>query len=775
MPLQKLQFRAGINREVTSYSNEGGWFDGDKIRFRLGAPEKIGGWEKISGEYFLGTCRNLKPWKALDGERFIGVGTSQKYYIEDGGAFFDITPIESTFVGDFTLGAKVPNTLSAGVTAEDVSIPLTATTGFPESGVVKINNEIIFYGEISSNNLSNCIRGFSGTTAASHSSSDAVSCATIKIVRTAHGLETGGFTTLSNAATLGGNVTALVLNQEYLIRSIIDEDNFLIDAREVATVSSITTEAGYTPTYVFANASDTGNGKNTFTNSTVDTASGDATCTMDDTTVLVVGAPISGTGIPASTTVLSITDATTFELSANATATGTNITATITTTALANQVPIGADTVVAGTGWGAGKWGRLTWGSASPITSAVESVLRTWSHDTFGENLYINPRGGDIYYWIKSTGVASRAVSLSDLSGSVNPPTIANQILVSNVERHVIAFGCDDQFNVGVQNPLLIRFSSQGDTSLDWNVTDTSNSAGSLTMGSGNEIVVAVETRNDTLVFTDISLYALQYLGDPYYFGLRLISENLTIAGQNAVINIDDTVYWMGAGEFYSYSGSVNRLICSVRSYVFNDFNASQKTKVIAAANSEFGEVWWFYPSADSQENNKYVAYNYEDAVWFYGDLPRTAWVDRSISDFPVAASTDNLLYYQEKGFDDGSTSPAAAINSFIESSQMSIGNGDDFAFIGRMIPDLTFENSTSTAPSADFTVKARNFPGGAYLQENDKAVTKTSTTPVEQFTNQVYMRLRGRSFAFKISSDETEMTWRLGTPRIDVRTDGRR
>ena len=708
MPLQKLQFRPGIDREITSYSNEGGWYDCDKVRFRLGTPEKIGGWRLISGEYFLGTGRNLKTWVALDGSRLIGLGTNVKYYIEDGGAFFDITPIDNSTSGTASVAAfTTAITLSSNIDDVDATISVSSGVGLPASGVIQIGSEAIFYDSVSTNDLLNCVRGYGNTTAASHTAGDSVTVSTVTVTDVGHGSSPGSYVTFSGMTDLGGNITADVLNQEYQIRYVIDDDNYLIDAREVAALSLITTASGYDPTYVFANASDTGNGAG--------------------------GTPVAD-----------------------------------------YQLNIGSDTQFSGTGWGAGKFGSLGWGIPAPISSAVETVLRTWSHDTFGEDLLINPRGGDIYYWDYSSGTGNRAVSISDLVGATNPPTVANQVLVSNVERHVMAFGCDSQTDVGVQDPLLIRFSSQGSVT-DWDATSTTNSAGELRIGSGDQIVVAVETRNDTLVFTDISLYALQYLGDPYYFGIRLISENLTIAGANSVINIDDTVYWMGGGEFYSYSGSVNKLPCTVRSYVFNNFNKLQSSKVIAAANSEFGEVWWFYPSADSSENNKYVAYNYEDNVWFYGDLPRTAWVDRSIADFPIAASTDNRLYYHENGFDDGSTSPVTAITSFIESSQMSIGNGDDFAFIGRLIPDLSFENSTEAEPSVDFTIKARNFPGGNYLQENDKVVTKTASTPVEQFTNQIYMRLRGRSFAFRIDSSETGMTWRLGTPRVDVRSDGRR
>jgi hypothetical protein len=433
------------------------------------------------------------------------------------------------------------------------------------------------------------------------------------------------------------------------------------------------------------------------------------------------------------------------------------------------------DTTVLGTGWGAGTWGRGTWGSGSSLT-VTGDVLRIWSHDNFGEDLLINVRDGGIFYWDKSTSSSpiARAVAISDLAGADSTtPTIAKQVIVSDRDRHIIAFGCDSETNIGVQDPLLIRFSSQGDPTT-W-AAQATNTAGDLRVGSGSQIITAVETRQQVLVFTDVSLHAMQFLGPPFTFGISQLSENITIAGPLAAVAIEDAVFWMGREEFYAFNGQVQKLPCSVRSYVFNDFNEAQSEKVTAGTNGSFSEIWWFYPSANSQDINRYVIYNYEEQVWYYGELDRSVWLDRGINQFPIAASQDGYLYLQEKGLDDGSTTPATAITSYIESSQMDIGDGEHFVFMRRLIPDLTFESSVSTSPTANFTLETRNFPGGQYLQSSANAVTRSSTVPIEQFTEQVHLRLRGRSFAMKIESTDTGVAWRLGSPRVDIRQDGRR
>ena len=706
MPLQKLQFRPGINRETTSYSNEGGWFDMDKVRFRFGYPEKIGGWIQQSSNSFLGTARALHPWVALDGTNYLGTGTNLKYFINEGTQYYDITPIRlTTSAGDVVFGTGA-DTLDGAVLAADESIVLTSSSGFPASGRIKIGSEEITYAAISSNTLTGCTRGQNGTTAAGHADDAAVTCATITVTDSNHGALNGDFVTFSGAASLGGVITAAVLNQEYEITDIVSDDAYQIEARTVSTIPSITTTDGLNPTFVFANTSDSGNG----------------------------GGSIVG----------------------------------------AYQINTGLDTTISGNGWGAGSWGRGTWNSGADLTASGQT-LRIWSHDNFGEDLVINVRDGGLFYWDKSnaSGVNGRAVSLSSLAGANKVPTIAKQVMVSDKDRHVIAFGCDPETAEGTQDPLLIRFSDQ-ENIVEWQSLVT-NTAGDLRIGSGSKIITAIETRQQILVYTDVSLHAMQFLGPPFTFGINSISEGITIAGPLAAIAVEDNVFWMGAEEFYVYGGSVQRLPCSVRDYVFTNINTDQLEKVTAGVNSAFAEVTWFYPSASSTENDSYVTYNYQQKIWYYGTLSRTVWLDRGVNADPIAAGTDHYLYLHEIGFDDGSTTPATAISAYIESSQMDLGEGEQFAFMRRLIPDMTFRNSTADTPSATMTLKVRNFPGGNYLDSDASSVAKTASVPVEQFTEQVFVRLRGRSFAFRIDSSNTGVAWRLGSPRVDIRPDGRR
>ena len=636
MPLTKLQFQPGINRESTSYSNEGGWYDMDKVRFRMGYPEKIGGWTKLGIKSFLGSCRALHSWRTIALNNYLGVGTSDKYYIEEGQGYYDITPIrETTSAGDVTFAA-----------------------------------------------------------------SDGSS--TITVTDTNHGAVAGDFVTFSGAVSLGGLITANVLNQEYKINSIVDSNSYTITAREVNSVADITVDGVYTPVAVTANSSDSGNGGSS-----------------------VVGA---------------------------------------------YQINTGLDTSVFGNGWGAGTWSRGAWNSAAVIDTLTDT-LRLWSHDNFGEDLIINVYNGGIYYW-DGSALTTRAVPLSSLAGASNTPTVAAKVIVSDVDRHVIAFGANP-LGSSVQDPLLIRFSDQ-ENAADW-TPSTTNTAGDLLIGSGSRIVTAIETRQQILIFTDTSLHVMQYLGPPFTFGINMISENVTIASPNSAIAIEDNVFWMGNNEFYTYGGAVQKLPCTVRDYVFSDFNQNQSEKVFAASNTSFSEIWWYYPSANSENVDRYVVYNYQQNIWYYGTLARSAWMDRGVEQNPIAAGLDGYLYTHENGFDDGSQNPATAISAYIESSQFDIGDGNNFSFVSRIIPDVTFRDSTASSPSVTFTMKARNFPGGNYLQEDDSIITKTATVPVEQFTNQANIRLRGRSMALRVDSNGTGMTWRLGSPRMDVRQDGRR
>jgi len=626
MPLTKLQFRPGIVRDLTSYSNEGGWRDGDKVRFRLGYPEKIGGWAKYSSSTFLGSCRALHNWIALDGSDFLGLGTHLKYYVEEGGTYNDITPIrDTTAAGDVTFAA---------------------TNGSSTIVVSDLN----------------------------------------------HGAVLGDFVTFSGAVSLGGNVTAAILNAEHEVTSVTSNNVYEI------TVS------------VTANASDTGNG----------------------------GAAVVGE----------------------------------------YQINIGLNSQVGGTGWGAGSWSRGTWGSAAPGGLTTTTQIRLWSHDNFGEDLLINPRDAGVYYWDKSSGTGTRAVELSTLSGvKTSVPTICKQIMVSDRDRHVLAFGCDGvgasssaTQGDGVQDPLLIRFSDQ-ENAIDWWPTAT-NSAGDLRLGSGSTFVRAIETKREILIWTDTALTSMRFIGAPYVFGLQQLASNITIAGPNAAVATEDYVFWMGLDNFYVYAGQTAQLPCTVIEKVFNDINLEQSDKIYGGVNSEFSEVFWFYPSAASQQNDRYVVYNYLEKVWYFGTLERTAWLDRGTRPFPIATDNNGYTYNQEFGYDaDGSP-----MDSYIESAVIDLGDGEKFAYIRRLIPDLSFSGSTAiSTPQATFTVKARDFPGEDFGNTGAGTTTRTQASPVEEYTKQLYIRTRGRSFAIRVESNALGAKWRLGSPRVDIREDGRR
>lgn len=712
MPLMKLQFQPGLNRETTGYANEGGWWDSDKVRFRMGYPEKIGGWQRFNTyAVLLGTCRAIHPWIALDTNEYIGLGTSQKYYIAGGGSYNDITPIRlTTAPGDVTVAAAT-NTLNGGITATATTLTLTSAAGFPvNGGIIKIDSEQIRYATVSGSTLTGLQRGQKGTTAAIHATAAGVFCATLTVTDAAHGAFPNDFVTFSGAVSLGGAITAAILNQEYQITHVISTAQYNIEARTVSTISSIATSSGIDPTYVYPTASDSGTGGSS-----------------------VVGA---------------------------------------------YQINTGLDTTITGTGWGAGTWGGVGWGLPAS-TVATGAQLRLWGHDNFGQNLLFNVRNGGIYYWAKDTAYP-RALELASLGSPFVPtgatgkaPTIAKQIMVSDNDRHVIAFGCDDEFSLGTQDPLLIRFSAT-ESITEWRSLPTTD-AGSLRIGSGSLIVTAVETKQQIVVITDTSVHAMQYLGAPYVFGLTMLSDNISITSPNAAIAVDDAVYWMGEGDFYIYNGIVSQVPCDVKDYVFSRINAQQTEKVVAGANINYGEVWWFYPSSSSTENDSYVVYNYQQRIWYYGTMSRTAWTHKNLGIYPIAAGADHYMYLHELGMDDGSVNPPVGLSAYIESSGQDLGDGDSFAFIWRIIPDLTFRDSTATAPSATMTVKMSNFPGADFSQTNSNVVTKTGSYPVEQFTNQVFSRLRGRSFTFRISSSDVGVAWRLGAPRLDVRTDGKR
>ena len=626
MPLQKIQLRPGIVRDLTAYTTEGGWYDGNLVRFRLSFPQSIGGWQRVSNNSYLGTCRSILGWNTLSGQYYMGIGTTLKFYIQNGGQFYDMTPIRATA------------TLTAWSATQPTGGPFIATNG---SNILNVYN-------------------------------------------VGHNATVNDFVTFSGATGLGGNMTAAVLNKEYQISKVIDADNY-----------QITTSAT-------ANSSDTGHGG---------------------------------------------------------------------TVSAAYQIDTGIDYFLDGAGWGAGTWGRSTWGSAIALTPS--NTLRLWSQSTWGENLFFNVHNGGIYYWISSSGLTNnRGVALSSLSSDSTVPTLATQVLVSDRDRHVIAFGTNNGPNTS-QDGMLIRWCNSEDYTT-W-YPDVTNSAGDTRLGTGSHIVKAIATKREIVVFTDIAMYSMQFIGPPYTFGVNQISSNITTSGYNAFVAVEDVIYWMGQNKFYIYSGASDELPCTVKNYVFDNINQSQIDKVFASINSEFNEITWFYPSINSLENDSYVTYNYADKAWSYGTLARTAWFDRGVMTYPIAAAPDGYLYYHEIGTDDGSVNPPVALNSYIQSSPISIGNGDSMEFVRRIIPDITFVNSTSTNPTATMTLKMQNFPGSNFSQNTNSPVTQSATIPVEQFTEQAFTRLRGRQISFRVGANQVGTRWILGTPRVEIQPDGRR
>jgi len=626
MPLQKFLFKPGINKEGTAYSNEGGWFDSNLVRFRKGLPEKIGGWAKASANSFKSTARALHAWVTLDGTKYLSVGTTWKYYILAGTSYYDITPIRSTDENVTTFAATNG---SAVITATD----------------------------------------------------------------TAHGAVVNDFVTISNAVSLGGNITASVLNQEHQITSIPTADTYTFTASATA------------------NASDSGNGG-------------------------------------------SATDA-------------------------AYQLNVGLDVYVPSSGWGAGTWGSSTFGSTTALSFANQ--LRLWSHDNFGEDLIINPRFGGVFYWDQSNGLTTRAVALSDLSGADLAPTKALQVMVSDIDRHVICFGADPlnaggTARTGTIDPMFIAFSDQENAAV-WNPLAT-NTAGSFRLSAGSSIVGATRAKQEILVWTDTSLYSMSFIGQPFTFGLNLVNEGVGLVSPNAIINSPKGIFWMDKKGFYGYNGAVQEIPCTVQDYVFSDVNEIQAYQIFGFVNKAFDEVGWFYCSADATVIDKYVVFNYEENVWTIGTLSRTAWIDEGIFDNPKATSSSSdvgYLYNHEMG-NDNDGNPMT--NVFIESSDFDIDpGGEDFQFISRIIPDIKFTGTGSTGSggqSVNVVLKRRNFPG--------ESLTTAVTSICDSATTKIDTRVRGRQAVLRVESDDdgaagsTEgVGFRVGAMRLNFRPDGKR
>jgi len=622
MALIKLQLKPGVNRENTRYQQESGWYECDKIRFRAGTPESIGGWQQISTDTFLGICRALWNWITIGGANYIAIGTNLKYYIENGGQYYDITPVRATTTGTATFAA---------------------TNGSP----------------------------------------------ILTVTDAANGSIIGDFVTFSGAVSLGGAITATVLNQEYQIVSVLTANTYTISVGVNAT------------------GADVGNG-------------------------------------------------------------GASVVA-------AYQIPVGPEYQVPLVGWGAGGWGAGFWGIGT--TSLTD--IRLWSQSNFGEDLIFAVRRGAIYYWDASAGLSVRGVLLSSLVGATDVPVVQNFIMVSDVSRFVLAFGCSD-IGSADQNPMLIRWSDQ-ENAINWTPAST-NQAGSLTLSHGSEIISAIQTRQEIVVFTDASVYSLQYLGPPIVWGATLLADGISIIGQNAVVVASGVTYWMGIDKFYKYDGSVSTLRCDLRQHVFSDINLSQSLQAFGGVNEAFNEVWWFYCSADSTVVDKYVIYNYIEDIWYYGTMGRTAWIGADVSNYPVAATYSYNLVNHEVGVDNEETVTPTAINAYIETAEWDVGDGDSFTFIRRVLPDVTFRASTvASTPQLTMTIKPMQNSGSGFNSpqslggSSSASVVRIAQAPIEEFTGQVFIRVRGRQFILRYESEQLGTAWQAGATRVDVKPDGRR
>ena len=724
MPLQKLQFRPGVNREGTTLANEGGWFECDKVRFRSGYPEKLGGWIQDTGTAeatlqpptgaYWGVCRSMWNWNSLSGSNLLALGTNLKYYIQNGpdGQFYDVTPIRDN------------NTVASN-----------AFTTTDSSTTVTVNDP-------------------------------------------GHGAITGDFVTISGVGGAVNGIPSSALNKEFQI-TYLNSNQYNISVGSPATSTGTTGAATFTyqiNTGLSIYTVTTGWGAGAWGGY----ASGSATTTLNEdldsseTAIDVVDASV----LTVSGTVVIGTESITYSGVSTNTLTGCvrGANGTTATTHLTGAVV--TQVTSSFTGWG------------ESASGGVGQQLRLWSQANFGEDLIFNPRGGAMYYWAMNTNpnIFDRGVVMqagTTVNGSLmdsTTPSVANLVLVSDSSRFVIAMGTNDPSGAlfsATQDPLLVRWSQQ-EQFYTWTPAAT-NQAGDYRLSRGSEIVAAQQTRQEILVFTDAAVYSMQYLGPPYVWGFQIMGDNISIAGPNVVSTANNVTYWMGTDKFYMYSGRVETLPCSLRQYVFDDINFIQSYQFFSGTNEGYNEVWWFYCSANSNVVDRYVVFNYLERTWYYGTMERTYWLDSPLRDSPMAAGYDGQLLYHEVGNDDGTTSPASPIEAYVQSSDFDIGDGHNFGLVTRIIPDLTFDGSDVAQPTVTFTVRPRQNPGANYGTSDSPDVNSVNnyanqrTYNVQQFTQYVYVRVRGRQMAFRVGSNDLGVAWQLGAPRLDVRPDGRR
>lgn len=635
----------------------------------------------------------------------MGVGTNLKYYIEQGGAYNDITPIRTR---NYT--ASLTNPFDT-IDTED----------------------------------------------------------TVTVNDTAHGAQPGDIVYFTGATSVGG-IPAAELNTRHVITSITDPDTYVITV-ETAATSTVSGGGGTVTAQYYINTYEL----------TTDPFAADGTTTVVVTAAshgaingdFVTFSGATGTYAADLTGEFQITyiDANSYSITtASALSAGSYGGSDV----LAEyQVNTGPETQLPLTGWGAGGWGLGNWGQGISSTDS----LRLWSANNFGEDLIYGPRGGNIYYWDASTSVTTRGVAIQTLAGALDPPIVQNFIYVSDIYRFVICFGCND-VGSAVQDPMLIRWSDQ-ESVTDWLPTAV-NQAGSLRLSHGSKIITAIQARQEIVVFTDSALYSLQYLGAPLVWGAQLLGDNISVMGPNAVAIASGVVFWMGKDKFYSYSGRVETLNCDLRKYIFNDINLAQNEQIFAGTSEGFNEVWWFYCSANSTSVDRYVVYNYVERIWHYGTIARTAWIDSGLRDYPQAATYSYNLVNHEFGTDDNESGTPVAINAYIESAEFDIQDGHNLGFVWRVLPDVTFSGSGTQNPSVTMTLIPMMNSGSGYNNPqslggtSSASVVRSSTVPIETFTGQVYVRVRGRQMIFKIESTGLGVAWQLGAPRIDIRADGK-
>ena len=720
MPLQKIQLRPGVNRESTSLANEGTWFEMDKARFRSGYPEKIGGWVKDSGTYYNSGTSLAPPTGS-----FWGTCRSLWNWV--------------TLAGYNLMGLgthlKYYIQQSNGGNFYDVT-PIRYTSTVAANAFTTINTST-----------------------------------TVTVNDPGYGAKNGDFVTISGVGGAVNGIPASALNKEFRI-TYIDSSTYSI------TVASPATSSGTTGAATFAYQISIG--EEIFTTLTGWGAGG-----WGGTTTISASTTLNG-ALNSSATTITVVSTTGFTATGVIGINGEYITYSgkTGTTFTGCTRGVGSTAIAHNSGAVVNQYSNASgWGQSA--TSGVAAQLRLWSQTNYGQDLIINPRGGALYLWKVNANplIYDRAVLLSTTSPSPYTtdsgcPTICNAVSVSDASRFVLAFGCND-YGSSTLDPLLIRWSDQEDYAT-WTPAAT-NQAGSYRLSTGSTIVANLQTRQEILVWTDAAIYSMQYLGAPFVWGFQILGANTSIAGPNAAATAANITYWMGLDKFYMYSGRVETLYCPLRQYIFGDINLQQQYQFFASTNEGYNEIWWFYCSANSTVIDRYVIYNHLERVWSYGNLSRTAWLDTPLRDYPTAAGYGGQLIYHENGVDDGTTNPPSPISSYIQSADFNIGDGHNYGFAWRMIPDITFDGSYVNNPQVTFTLRPRQNPGANYSTAGTPTVTSTQNYQaqrnytVQQFTQIVYTRIRGRQMAFKVSSDGLGVNWQLGVPAIDVHPDGRR